>query len=76
VCPRRKQERSPHTWPFGGLSVLAVGVSNAGVHIAEFADFPQGSPLTITGNRLIVPIHPFETLTTRVDYQRVAQLTP
>ena len=36
----------------------------------------QGSPLTISGNQLTVPIHPFEILTVRVDYKRTAQSAP
>jgi alpha-mannosidase len=44
--------------------------------LTNLLEQPQGSPLTMTGNQLTVPIHPFEILTIRVDYQRAAQSTP
>ena len=41
---RGRSEKAVHTpRPFGDCQFLfAVGVSNAGVHIGEFAGFPQG----------------------------------
>jgi len=40
-----------------------------GAVVANLLEQPQGSPLTVTGNQLTVPIHPFEILTIRVDYR-------
>jgi len=31
--------------------------------LTNLLEQPQGSPLTMTGNQLTVPIHPFEILT-------------
>jgi alpha-mannosidase len=41
-----------------------------GAVVANLLEQPQGSPLTVTGNQLTVPIRPFEILTIRVDYRR------
>jgi alpha-mannosidase len=44
-----------------------------GAIVTNLLEQPQGSPLTITGEQLTVPIHPFEILTLRVDYARDAK---
>jgi len=40
-----------------------------GASLTNLLEQPQGTPLTISGNRVSVPIHPFEILTLRVDYR-------
>jgi alpha-mannosidase len=44
-----------------------------GAVLTNLLEQPQGSPLTITGNQLTVPIRPFEILALRVDYKREAK---
>jgi alpha-mannosidase len=44
------------------------GASNA--TITNLMEKPEGPVLTLTGNTLKVPIHPYEILTVRVDYPR------
>ncbi|MGA2947722.1 MAG: glycoside hydrolase family 38 C-terminal domain-containing protein [Candidatus Sulfotelmatobacter sp.] len=68
-----------HAYEWAGKSsnvTFTVPEGPTGAILTNLLEQPQGSPLTITGNQLTVPIHPFEILTIRVDYQRVAQLTP
>jgi len=44
--------------------------------LTNLLEQPQGSSLTITGNQVTVPIHPFEILTIRVDYKPASRFTP
>ena len=44
--------------------------------LTNLLEQPQGSPLTITGNQLAVPIHPFEILAMRMDYHPAQQSIP
>ena len=68
-----------HVYEWAGKSgnvTFTVPEGPTGAILTNLLEQPQGSPLTITGNQLTVPIHPFEILTIRVDYRRAAQLTP
>jgi alpha-mannosidase len=47
---------------------LTIPKGATGAVVTNLLEQPQGSPLTITGDRLTVPIRPFEILTLRVDY--------
>jgi alpha-mannosidase len=62
-----------HAYEWAGKSgnvTFTVPEGAAGAVLTNLLEQPQGSPLTITGNQLTVPIHPFEILTLRVDYVR------
>jgi len=68
-----------HAYEWAGKSSnlrFAVPEGAAGSILTNLLEPAQGSPLTTTGNQVVVPIHPFETITIRVDYQRAAQSTP
>jgi alpha-mannosidase len=68
-----------HAYEWAGKSsnvTFTVPEGATGAILTNLLEQPQGSPLTITSNQLTVPIHPFEILTIRVDYQRAVQLTP
>ena len=45
---------------------VAAGATSATV--TNLMETPEGSPLTVTGDVVTVPIHPYEILTIRVDY--------
>jgi alpha-mannosidase len=51
-----------------GRVTLTIPKGATGAVVTNLLEQPQGSPLTITGDRLTVPIRPFEILTLRVDY--------
>ena len=62
-----------HAYEWAGKSgnvTFTVPEGAAGAVLTNLLEQPQGSPLTITGNQLTVPIRPFEILTLRVDYVR------
>ena len=62
-----------HAYEWAGRSsnlTLTVPPGPAGAILTNLLEQPQGSPLTITGNQLTTPIHPFEILSLRVDYAR------
>jgi alpha-mannosidase len=61
-----------HAFEWAGKSgdvTFTVPEGATGAVITNLLEQPQGTPLTVTDNRLTVPIHPFEILTIRVDYQ-------
>jgi alpha-mannosidase len=65
-----------HAYEWAGKSssvTFTVPEGATGAVLTNLLEQPQGSPLTITGNQVTVPIHPFEILTLRVDYQREAK---
>lgn len=41
--------------------------------LANLLENPEGSPLSIEGNTVAVPTHPYEIVTVRVDYPAQAQ---
>jgi alpha-mannosidase len=62
-----------HAYVWAGKTrsvTFTVPKGATGAILTNLLEQPQGSPLTITGNQLTVPIHPFEILTLRVDYLR------
>jgi len=65
-----------HAYEWAGKSsnvTFTVPKGATGAIVTNLLEQPQGSPLTITGEQLTVPIHPFEILTLRVDYARDAK---
>ena len=65
-----------HVYEWAGKSssvTFTVPEGATGAVLTNLLEQPQGSPLTITGNQVTVPIHPFEILTLRVDYKREAK---
>jgi len=65
-----------HAYEWAGRSSnlrLTVPPGPAGAILTNLLEQSQGSPLTITGNQLSAPIHPFEILSLRVDYVREAK---
>jgi len=65
-----------HAYEWAGKSgnvTFTVPEGATGAVLANLLEQPQGSPLTITGNQVTVPIHPFEILALRVDYSRTAK---
>jgi alpha-mannosidase len=65
-----------HAYEWAGKSssvTFTVPEGATGAVLTNLLEQPQGSPLTITGNQLTVPIHPFEILTLRVDYKHEAK---
>jgi len=65
-----------HAYEWSGKSsnvTFTVPKGATGAIVTNLLEQPQGSPLTITGEQLTVPIHPFEILTLRVDYARDAK---
>ena len=36
--------------------------------VTNLMEKPEGSPLTVNGDRVTIPIHPYEILTVRVNY--------
>jgi len=65
-----------HAYEWAGKSsnvTFTVPKGAIGAIVTNLLEQPQGSPLTITGEQLTVPIHPFEILTLRVDYARKAK---
>ena len=62
-----------HAYEWAGKSgnlTFTVPEGATGAILTNLLEQPQGSPLTVSGNQLTVPIHPFEILTLRVDYRR------
>jgi len=60
-----------HAYEWAGKSgtvTLTIPKGATGAVVTNLLEQPQGSPLTITGDRLTVPIRAFEILTLRVDY--------
>jgi alpha-mannosidase len=51
-----------------GRVTLTIPKGATDAVVTNLLEQPQGSPLTITGDRLTVLIRPFEILTLRVDY--------
>jgi hypothetical protein len=49
----------------GGVSCAAGG---DGATVTNLMETPEGAPLTVTGDVVKAPIHPYEILTIRVDY--------
>ena len=41
-----------------------------GATVTNLMEKPEGQPLTVTGDMVKVPIHPYEILTVRVEYQK------
>ncbi|MFP5250570.1 MAG: glycosyl hydrolase-related protein, partial [Acidobacteriota bacterium] len=39
-----------------------------GATVTNLMEMPEGAPLTVSGDTVRVPIHPYEILTVRVDY--------
>ncbi len=65
-----------HAYEWAGKSsnvTFTVPKGATGAIVTNLLEQPQGSPLTIAGEQLTVPIHPFEILTLRVDYARKAK---
>jgi alpha-mannosidase len=62
-----------HAYEWAGKSnnvTFHVPTGATGAILTNLLEQPQGSPLTITGDQVTVPIHPFEILTIRIDYRR------
>jgi alpha-mannosidase len=65
-----------HAYEWAGKAssvTFTVPEGATGAVLTNLLEQPQGSPLTITGNQLTVPIRPFEILALRVDYKREAK---
>jgi len=62
-----------HAYEWAGKSgkvTFTIPEGATGAVLTNLLEQPQGSPLTVTGNQLTVPVHPFEILALRVDYRR------
>jgi alpha-mannosidase len=62
-----------HAYEWAGKSgdvTFTVPEGATSATLTNLLEQPQGSPLTITGNQLTVPIHASEILSLRVDYPR------
>ena len=60
-----------HAYEWAGKSgnlIFTVPKGATGAVVTNLMEQPQGSPLTVAGDQVSVPIHPFEILTLRVDY--------
>ena len=55
-----------------GNVTFTVPEGATGATLTNLLEQPQGSALSVTGNQVTVPIHPYEILTIRVDYPRPA----
>jgi alpha-mannosidase len=64
-----------HAYEWAGKAgnvTFTVPEGASGATLTNLLEQPQGSALSVTGNQVTVPIHPYEILTIRVDYPRPA----
>jgi alpha-mannosidase len=60
-----------HLYEWAGKSgeiVISVPPGATGATETNLMEKPEGSPLSVTGNKVTVPVHPYEIVAVRVDY--------
>jgi alpha-mannosidase len=51
-----------------GSNTISVPLGATGATETNLMEKPEGSPLSVTGNKVTVPVHPYEIVAVRVDY--------
>ncbi len=60
-----------HLYEWAGKSgsiTITVPPGATGATETNLMEKPEGSPLSVTGNKVTVPVHPYEIVAVRVDY--------
>jgi alpha-mannosidase len=52
----------------GGNVTLTVPAGATSATVANLMEKPEGSPLSVTGDKVMVPVTPYQIQTVRVDY--------
>jgi alpha-mannosidase len=52
----------------GGNVTLTVPAGATSATVVNLMEKPEGSPLSVTGDKVTVPVTPYEIQTVRVDY--------
>ena len=65
-----------HLYEWAGKSgniVISVPPGATGATETNLMEKPQGSPLSVTGDKVTVPVHPYGIVAVRVDYPHHSQ---